>query len=80
MRQAAGALGLEFDPIEIRQADDIAPAIDALRLRAQALYVPAVPLFFANLSPHQQLAYRAATDHAPGARICRSGRSHVLWG
>ncbi len=59
VRQAAGALGLEFDPIEIRQADDIAPAIDALRLRAQALYVPAVPLFFANRARINSLALTA---------------------
>jgi ABC-type uncharacterized transport system substrate-binding protein len=38
----ARALGLEVAKSEIRRADDIAPAIEALRGKAQALYVPAI--------------------------------------
>jgi putative tryptophan/tyrosine transport system substrate-binding protein len=36
---AAGSLGLEVDSLEIRRAKDIAPALEALKGRAGALYV-----------------------------------------
>jgi putative ABC transport system substrate-binding protein len=36
---AAGSLGLEVDTLEIRRAEDIAPAFEALKGRAGALYV-----------------------------------------
>jgi putative ABC transport system substrate-binding protein len=39
VRAAASALGLECAVFETRQARDIAPAFDALRQRAQALYL-----------------------------------------
>ena len=45
---AAHTLALEADVFEIRRAEDIGPAFKALEGRAQALYVPAVPLFFVN--------------------------------
>src|SRR6516162_7084554 len=35
----ARTLGLEFAPLEIRRAEDIAPAFDALKTQADALYV-----------------------------------------
>jgi putative ABC transport system substrate-binding protein len=38
-RAAAGSLGLEVDTLEIRRAEDIAPAFEALKGRAGALYV-----------------------------------------
>jgi ABC-type uncharacterized transport system substrate-binding protein len=41
---AAGSLGLEVIKSEIRRAEDISPAIDALKGRADALYVCADPL------------------------------------
>jgi putative tryptophan/tyrosine transport system substrate-binding protein len=41
---AAGSLGLEVIKSEIRRAEDISPAIDALKGRAEALYVCADPL------------------------------------
>lgn len=44
----ARALGLEVVTAEIRQAEDIAPAIDALKGRVDALYVAGDPLLFAN--------------------------------
>jgi putative tryptophan/tyrosine transport system substrate-binding protein len=47
-RRAAHTLGLEVTPIEISGAEEIAPALEALKGRAQALYVVAVPLFFAE--------------------------------
>lgn len=41
---AAGKLGLEVTTLEIRRADDIAPAFGTLKGRAEALYVTADPL------------------------------------
>jgi putative tryptophan/tyrosine transport system substrate-binding protein len=39
LNAAAGALGLETVPLEIRRTDDIAPALDGLKRRADALYI-----------------------------------------
>ena len=39
IRTAAGMLDLEVAPLEIRRAEDIAPAFEALKGRAEALYV-----------------------------------------
>jgi len=68
VRRAAGMLAMELDPIEIRRADDIAPGLDPSQLRAQALYVPAVPLFFANRSRINSLALAA---RLPTIRLVR---------
>jgi putative tryptophan/tyrosine transport system substrate-binding protein len=59
VQHAAGTLAIELDPIEIRRADDIASALDPSQLRAQALYVPAVPLFFASRARINSLALAA---------------------
>ena len=45
---AARTLGLEVLPLEVRRAEDIAAAFDALKGRAQALYVVAEPLIGSN--------------------------------
>ena len=45
---AARAFALETATFEIRRAEDIAAAFEALQGRAQALYVPANPIFFVN--------------------------------
>jgi len=39
VQAAARMLGLEFDTLEIRRAEDIAPAFEAIKGRAEALYV-----------------------------------------
>jgi putative ABC transport system substrate-binding protein len=41
---AGGKLGLEVTTLEIRRAEDIAPAFEALKGRAEALYVAVDPL------------------------------------
>src|SRR6516225_5005130 len=46
---AAYKLGLEVLPLEIRRAEDIAPAFEALRGDAQALYVVSEPLAGTNM-------------------------------
>jgi putative ABC transport system substrate-binding protein len=45
---AARAFALETATFEIRRAEDIAAAFEALQGRAQALYVSASPIFFVN--------------------------------
>jgi ABC-type uncharacterized transport system substrate-binding protein len=48
LQAAAGTLGLEVVTSEIRRVDDIAPAIEALKGRADALYVAGDPLLNAH--------------------------------
>ena len=48
MQEPARRLGLEVAPLEISRAEDIAPAIDALKGRADALYVVQDPLLNTN--------------------------------
>jgi putative tryptophan/tyrosine transport system substrate-binding protein len=45
---AAGTLGLETAVLDVRRAEEIAPAFEALKGRADALYVCASPLVNAN--------------------------------
>ena len=45
---AARTVGLEVATSEIRRAEDIAPAFEALKGRAEALYVAADPLINSN--------------------------------
>jgi putative tryptophan/tyrosine transport system substrate-binding protein len=48
VQDAARTLGLEVVMVEIRRAQDIAPAFDALKGRAQALYLPSDAIVFSN--------------------------------
>jgi putative ABC transport system substrate-binding protein len=48
VREMANRLGLEVVTCEIRRAEDIAPAFDTLKARAEALYVEADTLVVAN--------------------------------
>jgi hypothetical protein len=48
VQAAARRFGLEVATSEIRRADDIAPAFDALKGRADGLYVCADPLINTN--------------------------------
>jgi putative tryptophan/tyrosine transport system substrate-binding protein len=58
--QAAGrTLGLEVDTLEIRRAEDIAPAIEARKGSAGALYVQADPLTTSNRTRIVTLALAA---------------------
>jgi putative ABC transport system substrate-binding protein len=41
-------LGLEVTALEVRRAEDIAPALESLKGRADALYVASDPLLFTN--------------------------------
>jgi putative ABC transport system substrate-binding protein len=48
IQAAAGTLGLELDTVDIRRAEDIAPAFEALDGRADAVYLPTAPLILTN--------------------------------
>ena len=62
VQAAARTLGLEVATVEIRRAEDIAPGFDALRGRAEALYVGIDPLVVTN---------RLALTPWRWARACR---------
>jgi putative ABC transport system substrate-binding protein len=59
VQAAARTLGLQVDAREIRRAQDIAPAIEALKGRTEALYVPSDPLFSTNRIRINSLALSA---------------------
>ena len=59
VQSTARALGLEAASFELRRADDIAPAFDALKGRADALYVCADPLVLTNRARIHTLATSA---------------------
>jgi len=48
VKAAAGRFGLDVAIVEVRRAEDIAPAIEALKGRADALIVPSDPLYNTN--------------------------------
>ena len=74
VQAAAGTLGLEVLPLEIRQAQDIAPAFEALKDHADALYVCTDALANANPNSHQHIgARRTTTQRCMGNRICEAG-------
>ena len=71
VQKTAHMFGFEVLEPEIRRTEDIALAFDALRGRADAVYVCSEPLVNANRVPHQHVgACRSPADHArkPGIR------------
>jgi ABC-type uncharacterized transport system substrate-binding protein len=52
-------LGLDIAVVEIRSAEEIAPAIEALKDRTDALIVPSEPLYNTNRNQINSLALRA---------------------
>ena len=68
VQAAARTLGLEESAIEIRRAEDIAPAIDALKERADALYVVNDPLINTNRIRINALALGAGLPTLHGER------------
>ena len=59
VRAAAQTLGLEVATFEIRRAEEIAPAFEVLKGRAEALYVPSDPLINSNRARINALALGA---------------------
>ena len=68
VQAAAGKLGLEVDTLEIRRPQDIAPAFEALKGRADALYVCTDGLMNANRIPINILAVGARLPTMHGSR------------
>ena len=68
VQAAAGALGLEVHTLEIRRAQDIAPAFEALKGRADALYVCIDALANANRIRINTLALGARLPTMHGSR------------
>ena len=68
LQGAARALGLEVVPLEIRRAEDIAPAFETLRAKADALYVVQDALTVANHARIITLALGARLPTFFGAR------------
>jgi len=68
VQTAAGALGFEVAKSEIRRAEDIAPAIEALQGRVDALYVAGDPLVTTNRNRIAILAVGARMPTIHGNR------------
>jgi putative tryptophan/tyrosine transport system substrate-binding protein len=68
VQAAARTLGIETATVEIRQAQDIAPAIEALKSRADALYIATDPLIFTNRIRINTLAQDAQLPTIYGSR------------
>ena len=68
VQTAAGALGFEIATFDVRQAEDIAPAFEALKDRAEALYVVIDPLLTANRIRINTLALGARLPTMHGFR------------
>jgi putative ABC transport system substrate-binding protein len=58
-KAAASRLGLDIIALDIRRAEDIAPAFEAAGGRAEALYVSTDPLVFTNVGRINALALTA---------------------
>jgi putative ABC transport system substrate-binding protein len=68
VQAAAHTLGLEDAALQIRRAEDIAPAVEALKGRADALYVVTDPLVNTNRIRINTLALGARLPTVHGSR------------
>ena len=68
LRQAGAGLGIEVATFEMRRGEDIGPAFEALKGRAQALYVPATPVALVNRVRINTLALAAHVPTTLGVR------------
>ena len=68
VQATARTLGLELAMLEIRRAEDIAPAFEGLKSRADALYVCPDPLVFSNRLRINTLALGARLPTMHGVR------------
>ena len=76
---AARTLGLEVVPFEVRESNNIAPAFEAVKGKAEALFLVGDPLMTANRIRVTSLALAASpADHLCAQRVCRRRRSHVI--
>ena len=68
LRQAGVGLGVEVATFEMRRGEEIDPAFEALKGRAQALYVPATPVALVNRVRINTLALAAHVPTMLGVR------------
>jgi putative ABC transport system substrate-binding protein len=68
VQEAARTLGLEVVKLEVRRSEDIAPAIEALKGHADALYVQSDPLMNTNRTRISILAVGARLPTLSGIR------------
>jgi len=68
VRNASRTAGVEVDTFEIRQADDINRAFEVFQHSVQAVYMPSVPLLFANSGRINNLALAARLPTMHGVR------------
>jgi putative tryptophan/tyrosine transport system substrate-binding protein len=68
VRTAARTIAVEVDTFEIRREEDITRAFEAFQGRVQALYLPSVPLLFANSGRINTLALTARLPTMHGVR------------
>ena len=68
VQATARALGLETTNVDIRQPEDIAPAIEALKGHADALYVATDPVVFSQRARINTLAQTARLPTVYGSR------------
>jgi len=75
LRTVARGLDLDMQLVEIRRADAIVGAIEALKGRADVLYVPTVPTFHTARSPIAVAAIdaRLATIHSAAESVAAGG-------
>jgi putative tryptophan/tyrosine transport system substrate-binding protein len=78
VQTAARTLGIDAATFEIRRAEDIAPAFEALKGRTDALYVCGDPIVFTKRIQISILR-RATADDLPWSGVRRTGRSAILW-
>jgi putative ABC transport system substrate-binding protein len=77
---AARKLGLDVTKLEIRRAEDIAPTFEAIKGRADALYVPSDDARECQQGSHSHaVAQRATPGSIRVSWLRRSRRSNVLW-
>src|ERR1700676_2291307 len=77
---AARTLGYEVATLEIRRSDDIAPAFETLRDRADAIYIGDRRAGGHQPCQHQYPgAQRSIADHARLPGLGRSRRTDILW-
>jgi putative ABC transport system substrate-binding protein len=75
IQAAARTLGLDVDTLDIQQAEDIAPAVETIKSRVDALYVIAAPLVTTNQIRINTLALaaRLPTMHGLGEYVETGG-------
>ena len=80
LRQAGAGLGVEVATFEMQRGEDIDPGFEALKGRAQALYVPATPVAFVNRVRINTLALAAHVPTMLGVREYVEARGLMSYG